>query len=141
MARLAFLYRTDVHASDKNPASWKGNYLAEIWSSLEEIGRIAKEHEVVAVLDGGDYFHIKVASRNSNALVIKTTKIAITTTNEIEPLKITPIYVSLAIPAITYTPIPTGGVIFPIPTHRTIKIPNQIGSSPIARATGKKPAR
>lgn len=75
MARLAFLYRTDVHASDKNPASWKGNYLAEIWSSLEEIGQIAKANEVAAVLDGGDYFHIKVASRNSHALVINTTKI------------------------------------------------------------------
>jgi len=75
MSRIAFIYRTDVHASDKNPASWKGDYLAEIWSSLEEIGQIAKAHKVAAVLDGGDYFHIKTASRNSHSLVIRTTKI------------------------------------------------------------------
>jgi DNA repair exonuclease SbcCD nuclease subunit len=33
---------------------------------------LAREHEVTAVLDGGDYFHIKAASRNSHALVIKS---------------------------------------------------------------------
>jgi DNA repair exonuclease SbcCD nuclease subunit len=72
MSRIAFIYRTDVHASDKSPASWKGDYPAEIWSNLEQIGQMANEHKVAAVLDGGDYFHIKSASRNSHALMYRT---------------------------------------------------------------------
>lgn len=72
MSRIAFIYRTDVHAADKGPESWKGDYPAEIWSSLEQIGEIAKDYKVDAVLDGGDYFHIKSANRTSYALMYRT---------------------------------------------------------------------
>ena len=72
MPRLAFLFRTDVHTSDKNPASWKADYAAEIWSNLEQIGELARKHKVVAVLDGGDFFHVKASTRNSHALVAQT---------------------------------------------------------------------
>lgn len=75
MSRLAFLFRTDTHVTDRSPASWKADYPAEIWSNLEQIGRHAIEHEVAAVLDGGDYFHIKAASRNPHALVTRTADI------------------------------------------------------------------
>ena len=64
---MKFVFRTDVHATEKAPASWKGDYLAELQSSLAQIGTIAKG--AVAVLDGGDFFHIKAATRNSHALV------------------------------------------------------------------------
>ena len=72
MSRLAFIFRTDTHVADKSPSSWKGDYPAEIWSNIEQIGKLASEHQVKAVLDGGDYFHVKAPSRNSHASVIKT---------------------------------------------------------------------
>jgi len=75
MPRLSFIFRTDTHVSDKSPSSWKADYPAEIWSNLEQIGKMAAEHEVTAVLDGGDYFHVKAASRNSHASIIKTADI------------------------------------------------------------------
>jgi exonuclease SbcD len=75
VSRLAFLFRTDVHAADKGPVSWKGDYPGEILSNLEQIGGLAREHEVTAVLDGGDFFHVKAATRNSHGLVYKVASI------------------------------------------------------------------
>jgi len=72
MKRIAFIFRTDVHVADKSPVSWKGDYPAEIWSNLEQIGQLAREHDVAAVLDGGDYFHVKASTRNTHALVRRT---------------------------------------------------------------------
>lgn len=69
--RLAFLFRTDVHASEHSPESWKGDYPAEIWASLEQIGELARAHSACAVLDGGDFFHIKAPTQNSHRLVAK----------------------------------------------------------------------
>ena len=70
---MKFVFRTDVHATDKSPASWKGDYLAEIQSSLTQIGVLAQG--AVAVLDGGDFFHIKAATRNSHALVARMAEV------------------------------------------------------------------
>lgn len=75
MPRLSFVYRTDTHVSDRSPASWRGDYPAEIWSNLEQVGQLAKLHGANAVLDGGDYFHVKAASRNPHALVSRTADI------------------------------------------------------------------
>jgi len=69
---ISFIFRTDVHVSDKSPVSWKGDYNAEIFESLRQIGDLAREHQVTAVLDGGDYFHVKTPSRNSHGLIIAT---------------------------------------------------------------------
>lgn len=74
-ARLSFIFRTDVHVADKSPASWKGDYPAEIWSNLEQIGELAREHQAAAVLDGGDYFHVKAATRNSHGIVVRSAEI------------------------------------------------------------------
>lgn len=75
MPRVAFVFRTDTHVADRSPVSWKGDYPGEIWSNLEQIGKLAKEHEAQAVLDGGDYFHVKSASRNSHSLVVRSASI------------------------------------------------------------------
>lgn len=75
MPRISFIYRTDVHVMDRSPISWKGDYPAEIWNNLRQIGVLAKTHEVTAVLDGGDYFHIKAASRNPHSLVVRSAEI------------------------------------------------------------------
>lgn len=72
---ISFIFRTDTHVSDRSPASWKADYPAEVWSNLEQIGLLAKQHGVKAVLDGGDFFHVKAASRNSHALVVRTASI------------------------------------------------------------------
>jgi len=42
MARTSFLYRTDTHANDTSPVSWKADYPAEIWESLRQVGVLAK---------------------------------------------------------------------------------------------------
>lgn len=75
MPRLAFIFRTDVHMADRGPVSWKADYPTEIYSSLEQIGELAREHKAKAVLDGGDFFHVKAASRNSHGLVVKAAAI------------------------------------------------------------------
>lgn len=72
---LSFLFRTDVHVADKNPESWKADYMAEVWSNLEQIGSLAKKYSVTAVLDGGDYFHVKASTRNSHFLVARSAEI------------------------------------------------------------------
>lgn len=71
MPRLAFVFRTDVHASEHSPESWKADYPSEIWSSLQQIGQIAREVKARAVLDGGDFFHVKAPTQNSHRLVAK----------------------------------------------------------------------
>ena len=72
---LSFVYRTDTHLADRSPISWKADYPAEIWSNIVHIGRIAREYEARAVLDGGDYFHVKAASRNPHRIVAETARI------------------------------------------------------------------
>lgn len=75
MPRVSFLFRTDTHLAAHSPISWKGDYTAEIFSNLEQIGELAAKHEVNAVLDGGDYFHVKASSKNPHYLVEKTIRI------------------------------------------------------------------
>lgn len=75
MPRLSFLYRTDFHLTDRNPVSWKGDYQEEIWSNLEQVGALAKKYEVNAVLDGGDYFHVKAQSKNPHHLNERTARL------------------------------------------------------------------
>lgn len=69
---VSFLFRSDVHLADNNPVSWKADYLAELWESLRQIGELARQYEVTAVLDGGDFFHVKTPTRNSHHLVAQT---------------------------------------------------------------------
>lgn len=71
MSKLTFIFRTDVHASEHSPESWRGDYAAEIWSNLEQIGDLARSCGARAVLDGGDFFHVKAPTQNSHRLVAK----------------------------------------------------------------------
>lgn len=70
-----FVFRTDVHLADKGPVSWKADYTAEILDCLTQIGEIAQKVKAVAVLDGGDFFHVKAANRTSHALVSKVAQL------------------------------------------------------------------
>lgn len=75
MGKVSFIFRTDVHVADQSPVSWKGDYPSEIWSNLEQIGEFARKYQVTAVLDGGDYFHVKAPTKNSHALVARSAAI------------------------------------------------------------------
>jgi exonuclease SbcD len=72
---MKFIYRTDVHLADKAPQSWRGDYKAEILESLRQVGSIARAHKAIAVLDGGDFFHVKTPSRNSHSLVLSAMRV------------------------------------------------------------------
>jgi DNA repair exonuclease SbcCD nuclease subunit len=75
MPRIALVFRTDTHVADKSPISWKGDYPAEIWSNLAQIGELAKVRDATAVIDGGDYFHIKTARRTSHGTIFRTAEL------------------------------------------------------------------
>lgn len=68
---MRFLFRTDVHAADKAPVSWKADYRAEVLDNLRQIGDLAKTYKVDAVLDGGDFFHVKSPVKTSHSLVVE----------------------------------------------------------------------
>lgn len=66
---MKLIWRTDIHLSDKTPVSRKDNWKETIFKKIQQVGKIAEEHDAVAVLDGGDFFDIKSPSRNSHELV------------------------------------------------------------------------
>jgi exonuclease SbcD len=72
---VKFIFRTDVHVADKSPVSWKGDYPAEIFSNLVQIGELAKEHQARAVIDGGDFFHVKASGRTSHGTMVRVADI------------------------------------------------------------------
>lgn len=72
---IKLLWRTDVHIADKAPGGRSDDWLATVLDKLEQVGQIAKAHSVDAVLDGGDFTHIKQPSRNSHKLIQQVCKI------------------------------------------------------------------
>lgn len=68
---ISFVTRADVHINDKPPESRCDDYADSLLDKLRQISEIAREKKVDAVLDAGDFFHNKAASRNSHRLVRK----------------------------------------------------------------------
>lgn len=66
---IRFITRTDVHINDSAPESRKDDYKDAILAKLRQIGEVARERGAHAVLDNGDFFHNKAASRNSHMMV------------------------------------------------------------------------
>lgn len=66
---ISFLVRTDVHISDRPPESRTDDYLETVLGKLRQIGNMARDLNVTAVLDNGDFFHHKSAAKNSHHLV------------------------------------------------------------------------
>lgn len=56
---IRFLWRTDIHVSEKNPVSRKDNYFATCLAKIRLVGHLCKKYNVDYVLDGGDFFHHK----------------------------------------------------------------------------------
>jgi DNA repair exonuclease SbcCD nuclease subunit len=62
----------DVHLSDRPPSSCTETYLEDLFNLLDQASAVAKERNVQAIVQAGDWFHIKMPSRNSHKLVIRS---------------------------------------------------------------------
>jgi len=72
---ISFIIRTDVHINDKPPESRSDDYLETVLGKLGQVGNLARDLKVTAVLDNGDFFHNKSASKNSHHLVKKVSEL------------------------------------------------------------------
>ncbi len=70
MVRL--VWRTDVHMADRGPISRVDDWTETVFDKLSQVRDIAREVGASAILDGGDFFHIKAPGRNSHELVRRT---------------------------------------------------------------------
>jgi len=67
--KMSFTVRTDCHVHDKPPQSRVDDYLQTCLNSLRQIGEHAERTNAIAVLDNGDFFHAKAATKNSHLMV------------------------------------------------------------------------
>lgn len=66
----------DVHLADRPPASCTESYTDDMFDLLYQALDIACEHKCQALIQAGDWFHIKMPSRNSHNLVRRSIKFA-----------------------------------------------------------------
>lgn len=66
---IKLIWRTDIHISDNGPVSRTDDWKDTCLSKLRHVGQVAAQVGAAAVIDGGDFFHIKSPSRNSHKLV------------------------------------------------------------------------
>ncbi len=66
---MKFIWRTDVHFSDHTPKRRKDDWRSTVAKKLEWIGKYAKEIGAKAVIDGGDFFDVKIPAKNSHYLI------------------------------------------------------------------------
>lgn len=69
---INLVWRTDVHMADKGPSSRLDDWPTAVLDKLSQVREIAAGVGAAAILDGGDFFHIKSPTRNSHALVHRT---------------------------------------------------------------------
>lgn len=68
---ITLVWRTDIHLADTSPQSRTDDWTTTILGKIQQVGSIARAEKAAAVLDGGDFFHIKSPGRNSHELVLK----------------------------------------------------------------------
>lgn len=66
---ITLIWRTDVHLADKGPRTRTDDYAAALLDKLSQVGEIARKTGAVAVVDGGDFFHIKSPWKTSHDLL------------------------------------------------------------------------
>jgi len=66
---INLVWRSDVHVSDNPPASRVDDWNETLMGKLSQVGEIAREVGAAAVLDGGDFFHIKSPARNAHRTI------------------------------------------------------------------------
>ncbi len=69
---INLVWRTDVHLSDRAPSSRTDDWADAVFDKLGQVRDLAREVNAAAIIDGGDFFHIKSPGRNSHALVNRT---------------------------------------------------------------------
>lgn len=69
---INLVWRTDVHLSDRAPSSRTDDWADAVFDKLGQVRDLAREVNAAAIIDGGDFFHIKSPTRNSHALVHRT---------------------------------------------------------------------
>ena len=72
---ISFVVRTDTHINDKAPESRCDDYMETVLDKLRQVGQVARDRKVNAVLDNGDFFHNKAASKNSHTLVKRVVEV------------------------------------------------------------------
>lgn len=72
MSGINLVWRTDVHLSDRAPSSRTDDWADTVFGKLGQVRDLAREVNAAAIIDGGDFFHIKSPTRNSHALVNRT---------------------------------------------------------------------
>jgi DNA repair exonuclease SbcCD nuclease subunit len=66
--KISLVWRSDVHLADEAPKSRKDNWVESLTDKLKQVGVLAELHGASAILDGGDFFHIKSPILNSHWL-------------------------------------------------------------------------
>lgn len=72
---VTFVWRTDVHLADKAPRSRTDDWAKTVLGKLRQVGEIAREVGANAVLDGGDFYHIKTPNRTTHALTQRVAEV------------------------------------------------------------------
>mgnify|MGYP003965298463 CR=1 FL=1 len=66
---ITLVWRTDAHLAEQAPESRTDDWAETILDKLVQVGEIASEVDADAVIDGGDFFHIKMPSRTPHKLI------------------------------------------------------------------------
>lgn len=66
---INLVWRTDVHMADQGPSSRKDDWVDTVLWKLAQVRDVASKVRAHAILDGGDFFHIKSPTRNSHETV------------------------------------------------------------------------
>lgn len=72
---ITLVWRSDVHMADMPPQSRTDDWATTILGKLAQVGEIARDVKAAAVLDGGDFFHVKSPGRNSHEMVRRVTEV------------------------------------------------------------------
>lgn len=72
MSKIKLVWRTDVHMADKGPASRLDDWPTTVLDKLSQVRDVAAEVGAQAIIDGGDFFHVKSPVRNSHSLIQRT---------------------------------------------------------------------
>jgi len=66
---IKLVWRTDVHMSDRAPSSRTDDWVETVLDKLGQVRDVATLRGAHAILDGGDFFHVKSPIRNSHETV------------------------------------------------------------------------
>lgn len=75
MTAIKLVWRSDVHVSDAPPVSRTDDWNETLMGKLTQVGEIAREVGAQAVLDGGDFFHVKSPGRNAHRTIQRVAQV------------------------------------------------------------------